>query len=107
LRDAAAAGCAPKTELLAHRQEVKDLVHLHRSFTYVCHRPETCCSGPNVCSKAPTAPRLCLRCSVDGRGEWIDGATLVGGDLRDAHIQQHRWRGNVVSLFLSGATSGE
>ena len=34
-------------------------------------------------------------------------ALMMEGILRDAHILQRRWAGNVVSLFLSDATSGE
>jgi hypothetical protein len=59
LRDAAAAGCAGEIELLAQRQEVTDLVHLHwfiasrslssASATHADHRAE-----------APMAPVLLL-----------------------------------------------
>jgi hypothetical protein len=42
LRDAAAAGCAGEIELLAQRQEVTDLLHLHGyrlPFAGECNRP--------------------------------------------------------------------
>src|SRR5262249_11125208 len=61
LRDTAAAGCAGEIELLAQRQEVTDLVHLHWSIasrllssasaTHADHRAEAPMAGPATCLK--------------------------------------------------------
>src|SRR5262249_804558 len=70
LRDAAAAGCAGEVELLAQRQEVTDLVHLHwfiasrslSSATHAGHRAEAPMAGPAPCLPCLTSlKRFSLR----------------------------------------------
>src|SRR5262245_6620066 len=67
LRDAAAAGCAGEAELLAQRQEVTDLVHLHwfiasrslssASASHADHRAEAPMAGPAPCFACRTSSK--------------------------------------------------